>query len=92
MTDIECGIHRVLTEADKSPYGLRSYDEGKYVMIEDRKDAIEIALSKLDKNDMIVIAGKGHEDYQEIRGRRYRLMDREIVEGAEYENKHSRYN
>lgn len=92
MTDIECGIHRVLTEADKSPYGLRNYDEGKYVMIEDRKDAIEIALSKLEENDMIVIAGKGHEDYQEIRGRRYRLMDREIVEGAEYENKHRRYN
>lgn len=80
MEDIESGVLSVLGREDKVKDGLWCYDDGKYVMIEDRKDAVEIALSKLKENDMIVIAGKGHENYQEIRGRRYYLDDRDLVE------------
>lgn len=80
MEDIESGLLQVLSKKDKVKNGLWGYDDGKYVMIEDRKDAVEIALSKLEENDMIVIAGKGHENYQEIRGRRYYLDDRDLVE------------
>lgn len=80
MEDIESGLLQMLSKKDKVKNGLWGYDDGKYVMIEDRKDAVEIALSKLEENDMIVIAGKGHENYQEIRGRRYYLDDRDLVE------------
>ena len=41
--------------------------DGKYVMIEDRQEAIGYALEHGQDGDVIVIAGKGHEDYQEIK-------------------------
>lgn len=47
--------------------------------IEDRKEAIEKAYELSNANDVIVIAGKGHEDYQEIHGKRYHFSDQEIV-------------
>ena len=84
MEDIEKGVLRVLSKEDKVKNGLWCFDDGKYVMIEDRKDAVEIALSKLEEDDMIVIAGKGHENYQEIRGRRYYLDDRNLIELYEF--------
>ena len=45
----------------------------------DRKQAITTALEMAKTNDIVVIAGKGHEPYQEINGVRYHLDDREIV-------------
>lgn len=87
MEDIEKGVLRVLKKDDKVKDGLWNYDDGKYAMIEDRKDAVEIALSKLAENDMIVIAGKGHENYQEIRGRRYYLDDRDLIDMYEFNRK-----
>ncbi|MDE6635600.1 MAG: UDP-N-acetylmuramoyl-L-alanyl-D-glutamate--2,6-diaminopimelate ligase, partial [Lachnospiraceae bacterium] len=50
--------------------GLAKHD-GKYVEIEDRTDAIEYALRNAVKGDIIVLLGKGHEDYQEIKGVKY---------------------
>ena len=47
--------------------------------IENRKEAIEKALSLASKEDVVVIAGKGHEDYQEINGQRYQFDDREVI-------------
>ncbi len=52
---------------------------GKYVIVPDRKEAIRYALRKRRSGDVIVIAGKGHEDYQEIRGVRYPFDDRRAV-------------
>ncbi len=46
----------------------------------DRKQAIEKALSIMDRGDVLIIAGKGHEDYQEIKGKRYPFSDKKIVE------------
>ena len=61
-----------------------SRTEGKYVMIPDRKDAIRYAIRNGEPGDIIVLAGKGHEDYQEIKGQRYpmdeRVLIREILE------------
>jgi UDP-N-acetylmuramoyl-L-alanyl-D-glutamate--2,6-diaminopimelate ligase len=51
-------------------------------VIRDRKQAIESAISEADANDWVVIAGKGHEDYQEIAGRRYPFSDAEAVQRA----------
>lgn len=52
---------------------------GKYVEIVDRKDAIRYAINNGQKNDIIVLAGKGHEDYQEIRGVRYPMDERVLI-------------
>ena len=46
----------------------------------DRKEAIRKAVSAARGGDIVLIAGKGHEDYQEIRGIRYRFSDKEILE------------
>lgn len=51
-----------------------------YTVIENRKEAIEYALSIAEKDDVVLVAGKGHENYQEINGVKYHFDDREIVE------------
>lgn len=57
---------------------------GRYVMIADRKEAIRYCLLNAQDGDVIVLAGKGHEDYQEINGVKYpmdeRVLIREIIE------------
>ena len=50
-----------------------------YTMLADRKEAICHAIEHARAGDMILIAGKGHENYQEIRGIRYPMDDRELV-------------
>lgn len=58
--------------------------EGAYVEIPDRKEAIAYAIHHGEPGDIIVLAGKGHEDYQEIHGKKYpmdeRVLIREILE------------
>jgi UDP-N-acetylmuramoyl-L-alanyl-D-glutamate--2,6-diaminopimelate ligase len=52
---------------------------GKYVEIIDRKEAIAYALSHGEKGDIIVLAGKGHEDYQEIHGVKHPMDERVLI-------------
>ena len=58
--------------------GIRKTD-GAYVTICDRKEAIAYAIEHGQPGDIIVVAGKGHEDYQEIRGVKYPMDDRTLV-------------
>ena len=67
MKDIETGIKKTT---------------GKYMMIPDRKEAIEFVVKTAKPNDCIIIAGKGHEDYQEIKGVKYPMDDKLLVEEA----------
>ena len=53
--------------------------KGKYVTIVDRIEAIKYAINMANKNDIIVLAGKGHETYQEINGKKYPFDEREII-------------
>lgn len=53
-----------------------------YQVIEDRGAAIEEAIRKSGKNSVILIAGKGHEDYQEVSGVRHHFSDREVAKKA----------
>ena len=53
--------------------------KGNYEVIVDRHDAIKYAISKANKKDIIVLAGKGHEPYQEINGKKYDFDERVIV-------------
>ena len=60
---------------------LKGVDEtmGAYTVIEDRRAAIRYAMEMAGEQDIIVLAGKGHETYQEIRGVKYHLDEREEV-------------
>ena len=60
---------------------------GKYKVIVDRTEAIKEAIKMAHKNDLIVLAGKGHEPYQEINGVKYpfdeRIIVNEIIDGLD---------
>ncbi len=64
LTDIEIGIQRT---------------DGKYLKIIDRKEAIAYAIHHGQAGDVIILAGKGHEDYQEIEGKKYPMDERVII-------------
>jgi len=64
MKDIKTGIERT---------------KGSYVEICDRKEAIAYVISHAKKGDLIVLAGKGHEDYQEIKGKKYPMDERVLI-------------
>ena len=53
--------------------------DGKYVEIIDRKEAIAYAIHHGEPGDIIVLAGKGHEDYQEIKGKKYPMDERVLI-------------
>lgn len=67
MQDIEIGMKKT---------------QGEYVMIQDRKEAVRYAIEHAQPDDVIIIAGKGHEDYQEINGVKYPMDDRQLVKDA----------
>ena len=58
---------------------------GAYVTIPDRKQAIKYAIEHGEDGDIIVLAGKGHEDYQIIKGVKYHMDERELVEEVKTE-------
>lgn len=53
--------------------------DGEYVMIQDRKEAIRYCILNAKDGDVIVLAGKGHEDYQEINGVKYPMDERVLI-------------
>ena len=53
--------------------------DGEYVEICDRKEAIAYAIAHGEPGDIIVLAGKGHEDYQEIKGVKYPMDERDLI-------------
>jgi len=59
--------------------GLDAKQMKKVVSIADRREAIKAAVMLAQKGDVILIAGKGHEDYQEIKGVKHHFDDREVV-------------
>lgn len=65
IKDIETGVKRA---------------SGKYITIQDRKEAIKYAIEHGEEGDVIVLAGKGHEDYQEIEGVKYPMDERVIID------------
>ena len=56
-----------------------SKTDGKYVEIIDRKEAMAYVIRHGLPGDVIVLAGKGHEDYQEIKGKKYPMDERDII-------------
>lgn len=65
LDDIETGIKKT---------------DGKYIKIIDRKEAIAYAIHNAKKGDVIILAGKGHEDYQEIKGVKHPMDERVLID------------
>ncbi len=59
--------------------GLNAQQMRKVVSIVDRKEAIRAACMMAQKGDVILVAGKGHEDYQEIKGVKHHFDDKEVI-------------
>lgn len=59
--------------------GVSASNVRKTLVIEDRKEAIKTASALAEPNDIILVAGKGHEDYQEINGERFQFDDKVIL-------------
>ena len=53
--------------------------DGEFVEVPDRKEAIRYAIENARDGDVIVLAGKGHEDYQEIKGVKYPMDERVLI-------------
>ena len=59
--------------------GLDAEDMKKTLSIADRKEAIRTACMLAEKGDVILVAGKGHENYQEIKGVKHHFDDKEVL-------------
>ncbi len=68
IKDMEKGLDNVPKSEDKQIFS-----------IVDRREAIKIAIALAKKNDIILVAGKGHETYQEINGKKYHFDDKEEI-------------
>ena len=53
--------------------------DGEYITIPDRREAIRWCLENAEDGDIVVLAGKGHEDYQEIEGKKYPFDERVVI-------------
>lgn len=62
-------------------------NNGKYIIINDRKEAIKYAMKNAEEGDIILLIGKGHENYQEIRGVKYPWSELQAVKEVEEELK-----
>jgi UDP-N-acetylmuramoyl-L-alanyl-D-glutamate--2,6-diaminopimelate ligase len=60
--------------------GLTVSARRKYIAIADRKQAIKTAISMAQPDDIVLVAGKGHEKYQEINGVKHHFDDKEVVQ------------
>jgi UDP-N-acetylmuramoyl-L-alanyl-D-glutamate--2,6-diaminopimelate ligase len=59
--------------------GMDALLQRKVLVIEDRKEAIRTAVMMAREEDIILVAGKGHEKYQEIKGQRFPFDDKEVL-------------
>ena len=59
--------------------GLNDEQKRNVLSITDRKEAIRTACALAQKGDVVVVAGKGHEDYQEIKGVKHHFDDKEVI-------------
>ena len=88
LADVEAGLRdleRVETDALFSSDSSGSSDKGatgRYAVLVDRREAIDLALSEATASDTVVLAGKGHEDYQIIGHEKFPFDDREEARRA----------
>lgn len=54
-------------------------ENGEYMVIDDRKEAIEYMLNQAGKNDIVAMIGKGHEEYQEVMGEKFFFSEHQVI-------------
>lgn len=59
--------------------GVEPQNFSKYMVVPDRKEAIKLAIKFAEPKDIVLVAGKGHETYQEINGERFHFDDKEVI-------------
>lgn len=59
--------------------GVEPQNFSKYTSIPDRREAIKMAIKFAEPKDIILVAGKGHENYQEINGVKHHFDDKEVI-------------
>ena len=64
---------------DQMEKGIPLGDKRKAVSITDRREAIKTAVSLAQKEDIVLVAGKGHEKYQDIKGVKYDFDDKQVL-------------
>ncbi len=62
--------------------GMKKSGFGRYTVVPDRREAIVRVVTLAKKGDMILVAGKGHEDYQEVKGRKFPFSDAAVLREA----------
>ena len=67
------------TILDEMEKGVKVTCRQKYLIIPDRKEAIKTAISLSEHDDIVLVAGKGHEKYQEIKGTKYPFDDKAVL-------------
>jgi UDP-N-acetylmuramoyl-L-alanyl-D-glutamate--2,6-diaminopimelate ligase len=67
---------QIIHEMEKD---LNTAARRKFISIVDRREAIKTALSLANTEDIVLVAGKGHEKYQEIKGLKYHFDDKEVM-------------
>ena len=81
LNEIEMGI-----DADSNRYSseniINDFDEKGYMVVADRRTAIELAVSIAGKSDIVLVAGKGHEDYQIVGTMKFPFDDSVVVREA----------
>ena len=60
--------------------GTNAVTKKKYISIADRREAIKTAVSLSEPEDILLIAGKGHEKYQDINGVKYPFDDKKVLQ------------
>ena len=66
--------------------GLSPQQRKKVITIEDRREAIRAACMMAQRGDVVLVAGKGHEDYQEVKGVKHHFDDHEVIREALMQN------
>lgn len=84
------GVFSVITEDNRGYEDIRSINKeiiegiqrynGEYIEIDDRKDAIIYALDNAKKGDVVLLLGKGHEDYQLVGSEKVYFSEKEVIE------------
>jgi UDP-N-acetylmuramoyl-L-alanyl-D-glutamate--2,6-diaminopimelate ligase len=59
--------------------GITASARRKHISIPDRKEAIKTAVSMAGREDIVLVAGKGHEKYQEIKGVKHPFDDKQVL-------------
>ncbi len=78
ITEDNSRFENVMDIIEDIKTGINKTD-GEYVVVPNRRDAIKYCIENAQDGDIIVLAGKGHEDYQEIKGVKHHMDERELV-------------